>query len=217
MGRVEPVRLIAWSDYLCPWCYNAAVRLRRIEEEFGDAVQVEWCSYLLRPSPTGRRDLERFRAYTQSWRRPAEEEDSGVFQPWQTDVGPPTHSVPPHQVAKAAAELGEAAFRRIHERLLRAYFAENQDITAAETLERLWLEVGLPREAFARREDPALLQRILDEHRKALDGGANGVPATCMQGNDVIIVGAFPVEFYQRWVNRALAARVEEADAPSQT
>jgi predicted DsbA family dithiol-disulfide isomerase len=185
------------------------VRLRRIEEEFGDAVQVEWRSYLLRPSPAGRRDLERFRAYTQSWLRPAAEKDGGVFQPWQTEVGPPTHSVPPHQVAKAAAELGEAAFRRIHERLLRAYFAENQDITASETLERLWLEAGLPQEAFARREAPALLQRILDEHRKALDGGATGVPAVCVQGNDVIIVGAFPVEFYRRWVSRTLADRSE--------
>jgi predicted DsbA family dithiol-disulfide isomerase len=185
------------------------VRLRRIEEEFGNAVQVEWRSYLLKPSPAGRRDLERFRAYTQSWLRPGAEEHSGVFQPWQTAVGPPTHSLPPHQVAKAAAELGDEAFRRIHERLLRAYFTENQDITATETLERLWLEEGLPREGFARREDPALLRRILDEHREALDGGANGVPAVCVQGNDVIIVGAYPVEFYRRWVSRTLAARSE--------
>ena len=192
------------------------MRLQRIEEEFGDAVQVEWRSYLLRSSPGGRRDLERFRAYTQSWLRPAAEEHSGVFQPWQTDVGPPTHSLPPHQVAKAAAELGEAAFRRIHERLLRAYFSENQDITALETLERLWLEVGLPREGFARREDPELLRRILDEHRKALDGGASGVPAVCVQGNDVIIVGAYPVEFYRRWVNHTLDARAEQSDAASQ-
>jgi predicted DsbA family dithiol-disulfide isomerase len=191
------------------------VRLRRIEEEFGDAVQVEWRSYLLRPSPVGRRDLERFRSYTQSWLRPAAEQDSGVFQPWQTDVGPPTHSVPPHQVAKAAAELGEGAFRRIHERLLRAYFTENQDITDSETLARLWLEVGLPQQEFARREDPALLRRILDEHRKALDGGATGVPAVSVQGNDIIIVGAYPVEFYQRWVNHTLATRSREADAPS--
>ena len=191
------------------------MRLRRIEEEFGDAVQVEWRSYLLRPNPRtgGPRDLERFRAYTQSWLRPAAEEDSGVFQPWQTDVGPPTHSLPPHQVAKAAAELGEAAFRRIHERLLRAYFTENQDITASDTLERLWLELGLPQDAFARREDPALLQSILTEHRQALDGGANGVPATCVQGNDIIIVGAFPLEFYQRWVTKTLAARRDEAGA----
>jgi predicted DsbA family dithiol-disulfide isomerase len=187
------------------------VRLRRIEEEFDASVQVEWRSYLLRPSPVERRDLERFRAYTQSWLRPAAEEDSGVFQPWQTQVGPPSHSLPPHQVAKAAAELGEAAFGRIHERLLRAYFGENQDITDAVTLERLWLEVELPQEGFARREDPALLQRILQEHRKALDGGATGVPAVCVQGNDIIIVGAYPVDFYRRWIDKTLAARAAEA------
>lgn len=191
------------------------MRLRRIEEEFADAVQVEWRSFLLRPSPVGRRDLERFRTYTQSWLRPGAEEDSGEFRPWQTQVGPPTHSVPPHQVAKAAEELGEAAFRRIHERLLRAYFTENQDITDSETLARLWLEVGLPQAGFARREDPALLQRILAEHRKALDGGATGVPAVRLQGNDVIIVGAYPLEFYQRWVSRTLAARADAAERSS--
>ena len=26
-----PVRLDVFSDYLCPWCYNAAVRLREIQ------------------------------------------------------------------------------------------------------------------------------------------------------------------------------------------
>ena len=30
--------LIAWSDYLCPWCFNAAVRLHRIEEEFAPGL-----------------------------------------------------------------------------------------------------------------------------------------------------------------------------------
>ncbi len=37
---MNPVRLIVCSDYLSPWCYNAAVRLRRIEEEFGDRVDL---------------------------------------------------------------------------------------------------------------------------------------------------------------------------------
>ena len=42
------------------------------------------------------------------------------------------------------------------------------------------------------------------------------MPAVCIQGNDVIIVGAYPVEFYQRWVSRTLAARAQEADAAPQ-
>ena len=68
---VEPVTLIAWSDYLCPWCFNASVRLHQLEDEFEGQVCLEWRSYLLRPRASARRDLERFRAYTRSWERPA--------------------------------------------------------------------------------------------------------------------------------------------------
>ena len=95
--------LIAWSDYLCPWCYNAAVRLWRLEDEFGDRVSIEWRPFLLRPHPDPGRTLEKFRAYTASWARPAAEPDGGTFRVWATEEGPPSHSVPPHLVAKAAA------------------------------------------------------------------------------------------------------------------
>ncbi len=206
---VEPVTLIAWSDYLCPWCYNASVRLHRLEDEFEGRVRVEWRSYLLRPNPSSRRDPERFRAYTESWLRPAAEEDSGSFQVWASDAGPPSHSVPAHQAAKAAAGHGEAAFRRMHERLLHAYFAESRDISHPDTLRELWAEAELPEDGFDRLEEPALLERILDEHAEALEGGATGVPAVRMHGNDAIIVGAHPLELYRRWVRRALLAREE--------
>ena len=208
---VEPVTLIAWSDYLCPWCFNASVRLQKLEDEFGDRVCLEWRSYLLRPNPSVRGDLERFRAYTRSWERPAAEPDSGSFRVWQGEQGPPSHSVPAHQVAKAAARQGDEAFRRMHDRLLRAYFSENLDISDGETLRGLWQEVGLDEQGFAEREDPVLLQRILDEHAEAIDGGATGVPAVRMAGNDAIIVGAHPLELYRRWVSRALASR-EQGD-----
>lgn len=204
---VEPVTLIAWSDYLCPWCYNASVRLQQVEKEFAGEVRLEWRSYLLRPNPSGRRDLERFRAYTRTWERPAAEPDSGRFRPWSTDVGPPTHSVPAHQVAKAAALLGDEAFRRMHARLLSAYFSENRDISDAHTLEELWRELELPPEAFRRREDPALLERILDEHHEAIEAGATGVPALRLADNPAIVVGAHPLDLYRRWMQRTLAAR----------
>ena len=48
-----PARLTVWSDYLCPWCFNAAVRLEKIEEEFAGDVEIEWRTYLLRPHPKG--------------------------------------------------------------------------------------------------------------------------------------------------------------------
>lgn len=204
----EPVRLVVWSDYLCPWCYVAAVRLHRLEEELGGRVALEWRTFLLRPDPSRRRSLEEFRAYTQSWLRPAAEPDAPVFRPWEGDAGPPSHSVPPHLVAKAAATLGRPAFDRMHARLLAAYFAENRDITHADTLRALWDEVGLPAEAFARAADPALLQEVVDQHNDAVTRGLNGVPAVMMAGNDVPLPGALPLDSYRRWVQRALAGGI---------
>jgi predicted DsbA family dithiol-disulfide isomerase len=205
---VRRIRLVAYSDYLCPWCYNASVRLERLEAEEPD-VEVEWRSFLLRPRPSGRRDLEVFRAYTQSWQRPAAEPDAPRFQAWQGDAGPPSHSVPAHLVAKAAAEQGGEAFRRMHARLLRAYFEESRDISDADTLRALWGELGLPADGFARREDPGLLERVLSEHEEALRFGATGVPALRAAESDAVVTGALPLATYRRFAER-LRERAEQ-------
>ena len=117
------IRFIAYSDYLCPWCYNATVRLRALEREFPDDLRLEWRSFLLRPQPrrdAGPEKLDRFRAYTRSWLRPAAEPESGTFRVWETEVGPPSHSIPPHVVAKAAQRVGPDAFESIHTALMKA-------------------------------------------------------------------------------------------------
>ncbi len=204
---MEPLRFVVYSDYLCPWCYNASVRLRRLEREAAGDVRLEWRSYLLRPRPEPGRDLERFRAYTQSWRRPAAEADAGDFRVWEGDAGPPSHSVPAHLAAKAAAALGPEAFGRLHEGLLRAYFAESRDISREPTLREVWAEAGLPPAEFERSRDPELLRRTLAEHREALESGVTGVPAVRLEGNEAVIVGAQPYALYRRWYDRSRARR----------
>jgi len=176
-------------------------------------VRLEWRSFLLRPRPSPVRDLEKFRHYTNSWLRPAAEPDSGSFRVWQGDAGPPSHSIPPHLVAKAAAKLGAEAFRRMHDRLLHAYFAENRDVTEADTLRALWREAELPEAEFQRAEDPELLRETLRQHAEAQEVGATGVPAVQLLGNDAVIVGAQPLELYQRWVRRARDAAAQAGEA----
>lgn len=204
---MTPLRLRVWSDYLCPWCYNASVRLRRLEQELGPALELEWRAFLLRPQPrpTGEdRDesLRRFVRYTQSWLRPAAEPDAGRFRVWETSEGPPSHSVPAHVAARAARALGADAFRALHARLLEAYFAENRDISSQDVLRALWREVGLPAPAFERTLDPALAREVLAEHAEALELGVTGVPAAALAGMDAAVVGALPLETYRRWIAR---------------
>lgn len=209
----RPIRLVAYSDYLCPWCYNASVRLERLCQEEPD-VTVEWRSYLLRPRPAVGRDLERFRAYTRSWERPAAEPDAGSFRTWASDQGPPSHSVPAHRVAKAAAAVGPDAFRAVHAALLRAYFRDSRDVSDDAVLRAIWSEEGLSEADFARREAPAVLERILAEHAEAVACGATGVPAVRLADRETAVTGALPYETYARWVAKERARRAaRSADA----
>lgn len=211
-ARLEPVRFIVYSDYLCPWCFNASVRLHRLEEENPGRVELVWRSYLLRPEPRAAdpsgEALEKFRRYTRSWLRPAAEADSGEFRVWEGDEAPPSHSIPAHVVAKAAARIDSLAFRRLHLRLLRAYFAENRDISDPQTLRACWGDSGLASERFSESEDPSLVQEVLADHREALDCGATGVPGVRLDGNPAVIVGAQPLELYQRWLDRTIPRRL---------
>ena len=203
----NPVRFIAYSDYLCPWCWNASRRLERLAEEYEGQVEIEWRSYLLRPEK-GQvpRDLERFRKYTESWMRPAAEPDAGPFRVWSTEEGPPSHSVPPHRVAKAAARVSPEAFGQMHTRLMTAYFAENRDISSFEVLRELWDEEALPSDAFEVAHSDEIESLIFSEFEEARRFGATGVPAMRRADNEAVIVGAHPESLYRRWIERSLAS-----------
>lgn len=208
---MSPVRFIVYSDYLCPWCYNASVRLRRLESEYEGQVELQWRSYLLRPEPRTFSDrvaaLEKFRKYSEGWLRVEAdgEGDGGRFQVWSSSEGPPVSSIPAHGVSKAAQALGPEAFGAMHERLLQAYFGESRDISSSEVLTDLWQEVGLPEEALAVATRAETVTQIMEEFRLAQEAGATGVPAVQLDGNPAIIVGAHPSSLYRRWIDRTLS------------
>ena len=202
--ETQVVRFIAYSDYLCPWCWNASRRLQRLEVEYQGQIEIEWRSYLLRPREKKGRDLERFRSYTLTWSRPGAEPDSGPFRTWASNENPPTHSVPAHQVAKAAAKVSRDAFARMHDRIMEAYFVENRDISSMDVLQSLWAELSLPTDAFSVAHSDEIKTAIFREFEEAREYGATGVPAIRRIDNDAAIVGAHPEELYRRWIDRSL-------------
>ena len=211
---MERVQLVVYSDYLCPWCYLAEHRLGLLQRELGDALALEWRSFLLRPRPEPGRELEKFVRYTQSWLRPAAEPDAPVFRVWESTEGPPTHSVPAHLVAKAAAALGAEAFAEVHARLLRAYFEESRDISRVDTLRAVWTEAGLPEAGFAAcLEEDTLVQQTLEQHNEAVSLGITGVPAVRVAGTDAFVLGAQPLATYRRWIERLRAGVLDEASS----
>lgn len=184
------------------------MRVDLLKEEFGDRLQLDWRSFLLRPELDRSRDLEKFKKYTKNWLKIADDKPSGEFREWQGDAGPPTHSIPPHLVAKAAAELGEQAFHNIHDALLKAYFAENRDISSETTLRSIWDECGLDASEFDRSNNPEHLKTTIDQHNEALNCGANGAPAFRLSHINAAIVGAHPVATLSRWIKRSIDGEI---------
>lgn len=140
-------------------------------------------------------------------------EKEATFRVWATDEGPPTHSVPAHLIAKAAAEMGEAAFEKIHDRLLSAYFTDNRDISDLNVLKELWDEIGLPSEGFENHNNPELLGAVAAEHNESLKHGVTGVPAVMIEGLPGALVGAQEEAVYRRIVQ----SRLRETEPDSTT
>lgn len=123
-----------------------------------------------------------------------------MFKQWSSQEGPPSHSIPPHTVAKAAALISPEAFKAVHESLLKAYFTDNRDITSTEVLLELWTKAGLPEKAFDQREQKDILREIIAEHNEAIENGATGVPAVRLEDTYGCLVGAESVENYRRMI-----------------
>ena len=202
------MRLTVWSDVLCPWCYNGAVRLGRIAEELADAVTITWRSYLLRPTPKAR-SLERFREYTQSWLVPASAPDGGRFRTWSSDEGPPSHSVPTQVACKAAAR--QDGFHRYHLAVMDAYFWDNRDVSTAGVLVDVAGACGLDVARFAADlADSALEQDVVRDHREAAERGITAVPSVVVD-DEWVIPGAQDVLFYRRVVEKRRALQAGAA------
>src|SRR5205814_1181815 len=45
------VKINVWSDYVCPFCYVEKPVIDRLQNELGDAIQVRWLAFELRPEP----------------------------------------------------------------------------------------------------------------------------------------------------------------------
>lgn len=175
------------------------MRLEKIEAEYGEAVEVVWKSFMLRPTPQPR-GIEQHREYTRSWLTPASQKESGEFNVWATDNEPPTHSVPALVAGKAAATFGDKAFHRFHKEVMRAYFAENQTISDPGVLVAVAGRSGLPEDEFRARLDEGwqgFENEVFAEHTEAVRLGVTGIPSVVVD-DALLIPGAVDADVYRR-------------------
>ena len=198
-----PVRLDVFSDYLCPWCYNAAVRLREVQEAYGDRVRVHWRTFPLIPGEQpDRRVTQKTR---DGWQRIGVEEPRACFAPPEIDAPLPSSSIPALTAAKCAERQGDGAFERFHDRLFTALFRDHLDIGRPDVLQSLAREAALDLARFEADYAGEAYEAVLHDCAEgAAWFGVSGLP-TVVLNEKLSLVGAVPVERYRLLIDWILA------------
>jgi len=186
------------------------VRLDDLKTKYGDAIRVEWKSFMLRPSEQGRKSRAEFIDYTRNWARmPDADPRLIVTSPWASDDEHPSHSLPALVAAKLAESHGEAGADDFHHRVFDAYFNQNRTISDVAVLATVAGECGLDPDQFAAdfaSQRETLEARVIDDHNEAVQLGATGVPATIVD-NRIAISGAQDTSVFIQAIDQVLASR----------
>jgi predicted DsbA family dithiol-disulfide isomerase len=193
----EPtVRFVA--DLVCPWCYIAFARLRRLLD--GTAAGLVWHPFLLNPYlPVGgvsrAHYLERkFGSLAQAHvvHRRVMQAGAGegiAFAFGAIRLQPST--VLAHALLLGVAELG--CQLELAEALYRSFFTAGANIGDEAVLRRIAAGVGVDCGTFDRLATAAALESVARAHAWAYEAGISGVPV-CVFGDDHVIAGAQPAE-----------------------
>jgi predicted DsbA family dithiol-disulfide isomerase len=172
------------------------VRLRKIEERFGDRVLIERRSFALRPSPD---PTARFRGTyrEQGWQRAARlaAPDGVVFNMWERDDFP-NWSLPALAAAKCASFQSKEAYDRMHYALFEAFFTRGMNIANREEIfsvaEACQLDMGRFSADFSDGEGHKL---AIEEYEEAINRFMVTAVPTVFFGH-ARVVGAVPLQEY---------------------
>ena len=179
------------------------MRLREIQQAYGDRVSIHWRTFPLIPAEQpDRRVTQKTRDGRQ---RVGAEEPRACFVPPEIDTPLPSSSIPALTAAKCAERQGAAAFERFHERLFTAHFRDNLDIGRPDVLRGLARETALDLARFETDYAGEAYEAVL---RDCAEGaawfGVSGLP-TVIFNEKLSLVGAVPAERYRLLIDWILA------------
>ena len=196
-GSAEPtIRFVA--DLVCPWCYIAFMRLRRLLA--GTSTAVVWHPFLLNPHlPTA----------GVSWAHYLERKFGSTAQAQivhrrTAQVGA-AEGIPfafgliraqPNTVAAHALLLGlsgRACQLELAEALFRAFFTAGANLGNEAVLREIAGGLGIDAGDYAALVTAPAREAVAEAHAAACASGIAGVPV-CVFGDDHVIAGAQPVE-----------------------
>lgn len=198
----KKVKVIAYSDYICPFCYIGYHRMEQLKHEYN--LDVEWRPFEIHPETPKRGALTEELPFPKGYlemafvnvKRLAEEDGLNLKF---------SEKLPNSRLALYISEFArkKGKIEEFHKLVLEAYWLEGKDIGNKDLLLDLAESVGLNRneiEAYLDTDEPYnAIQKSLKELRRY---GINGVPSFLIE--DKLIIGVQPYETFQKVIDKIL-------------
>ncbi len=202
------VKVIAYSDYICPFCYIGYHRIEQLKKEYN--LDVDWRPFEIHPeTPKGGALTEKLpfpKGYLEmvfaNVKRLADQD--GLTLKF-------SEKLPNSRLALYISEFArkKGKFEEFHKLVLETYWLEGKDIGDKSLLLNLAGSVGLNKkeiEIYLNTDEPFKeLQKSLKEIRAY---GINGVPTFII--GEKLIVGAQPYEIFTKTINEILDEKSKE-------
>jgi len=191
----KKLKVIVYSDYICPFCYIGFYRIEKLKEEFN--LDVEWEPFEIHPE-TPKKGLKMeglsfpkdyLEMVMVNVKRLADED--GLTLKY-------TKTLPNSQLALFFSEFArtKGVFDKFHKLVFETYWKEGKDIGDLSLLIELAESVGLNKEeimAYIKSDEPAnrLRKNMFELGRR----GINDVPTFLI--GDQFVIGAQPYEVFE--------------------
>jgi predicted DsbA family dithiol-disulfide isomerase len=190
------------------------VRLKKIKQEYGDKVDVQYRVFMLRPEPDPAAVFNEHRRA--GWTRAGSHPDSGEFNLWTKGEEFPKCSLPSAEAGLAARAQGPEAWETFHMSLLRAFFTENRNISDKAVLLDVAEKSGLDMARFRDDlESGVNRQQAFAEYMEAVQQGVTGIPSVVVN-EKALLVGAVPIEQYRYVIDSLLKTGELPGRAPGE-
>lgn len=199
------LKVVMYSDFVCPFCYIGFEVMRKLKHEFG--LEIEWRGFQIHPEwPAEGIPIEKVRsANDMDARQRVWQRISAMAEAEGLPIAPPsvfTNSRAALAACEYAREQGKD--EEFEARVYRAYFVEGANIGDPELIQRLGAEAGLDPAAVADAiKSPRYEMKLKNNALSANQRQVSGVPTFFI--GEFSLVGAQSTE-----VCRQILRRVSE-------
>ena len=135
------------SDYICPFCYIAHLRLKSLREQY--ELKINWCHIEIHPeTPATGHSIKMLNYSDETWNNMLQNllqlaKEEGVTLCKQTIT---TNSRKALLLSEACKPLGAEVFYPLHEQIFTAYFIEGKNIGDESVLREIARQNNIPEE-----------------------------------------------------------------------